>query len=48
MKRAHREAALKMGMPQPAAHDLGDQMDLWIKSLVGIIERTGGAEGGQA
>jgi len=40
--------ATQVGLSKEKAEEIADKMDEWVRDFIGLIERTGGAEGGEA
>ena len=40
--------ATQFGITEEEAEDWADRMDEWVRDLIGLVERTGGADGGKA
>ena len=40
--------AMRFGVTEEEAEDWADMMDEWVRDLIGLVERTGGTDGGEA
>ena len=39
---------MRVGCTEDEANEWAEKLDRWVRDLIGLIERTGGADGGKA